>query len=142
MLQHMQNLTQQCAEHTSPIPAPSPFSPSLSKIIYHTSTIYASAFSTPPTPFKSVFNSHAVRSICQGLEDTSNDETWTRYPGILLWIALTANAAAADLPQKSFFAMFVFRVGTSAAWWGMEAGGEAVRRFAVVKRRAEGVGEM
>jgi hypothetical protein len=141
ILQQMRILTDGQAQQLErySILEPAPFSSSLSKMVYLTSTIYASAFSNNPTPFDSVCNNAAVQELCSGLEDTTNDETWTRYPGILLWIVLTGLAAAANLPQRSYFAMFVFRVGTSAVWWGTEAANAAIRRFIGVKRRAGGL---
>jgi hypothetical protein len=138
----MRDLTEGNSQHINVLPEPMPFANSLAQIIYLTSTIYSPAFSAPPLgpiTFNSLCNNAAVRSLTEALEDTTNDEIWVRYPGILLWIVLTGYAAAEKLPDRSFFAMFVFRVGTSAAWWGMEAAGMAIRKFIGVKRRAEGV---
>lgn len=114
-------------------------SKTLSKIIYAASSIYRQAFTDPPIPFTSPTNTDALATICSCLEDTRNDETWTEYPGILLWIVLTAMAAAVNQPQCSFFAMFVLRVGTSAAWWGPREARIAIMNFLRVKRRSEGL---
>ena len=112
---------------------PSPPS-SLICIIQQTSIIYQRAFLTPSIPFESPLNHHAVRSIAQCLENTSNDTTWVRFPGILLWIILNAASAALYLPERSFFVMWLIKVGTGAAWWGAEEAKEAVLRFVRVKR--------
>ncbi len=139
MLQEMRDLTDghvpqpQFSDEAIP-------STTLLKIIHTTGIIYASALTTPPTPFNAACNAAAVRTIAECLEDTTNDSVWTQYPGILLWIVLTAYTAADKLPERSFFATFLSRVGTSAVWWGTDAAGMAIRRFSVVKRVAEGAG--
>lgn len=105
---------------------------SLFRIVNAASNIYRRAFQG--IQFASVCNSVDVKEICDGLEDASNDETWTRYPGILLWIVLVGMVA--DY-QRSFFTMWVFRVGTTAVWWGMDDATTAVMTFLRVKRMSE-----
>lgn len=90
-----------------------------------------------PVPFRSAGNAADVNEIRDALEDTSNDETWTHYPGILFWILLTALAAAND-DRRCYIAMFMFRVGTTAVWWGTEEATAAVMTFLRVKMAAEG----
>jgi hypothetical protein len=135
----MWDLTDGYIQYIDLPPEPMASSNSLARIVYLASTTYAPAFSIRPTPFNALCNNTAVRSLAETLEDTTNDEIWIRYPGILLWIVLSGYAAAKNMPERSFFAMFAIRVGTSAAWWGMEAAGLAIRKFIEVKRRAEGV---
>ncbi|KAE9363405.1 hypothetical protein N431DRAFT_357302 [Stipitochalara longipes BDJ] len=137
VLQQMRDLTDRLAPCPNSVDESILFTTTVSKIIHNTAIIYSSAFSTPPLPFNSAYNATSVKTIAECLEDTTNDMIWTRYPGVLLWIVLTAYAAAETLPERSFFATFVFRVGTSAAWWGTEAAGLAIRKFIVVKRVAE-----
>lgn len=111
----------------------------LTKIIYAASSIYRCAFNNPPTPLSSPTNIDALRTISTCLEDTRNDGTWTECPGILLWVTLTALSAAVNQPESSFIAMFVFRVGTSAAWWGPRQARAAIMTFLKVKKRSEGL---
>lgn len=137
----MRDLTDGHARHLEFASQGNQLPSTLSKAIHATASIYAPAFSTPPLghiPFNSVCNHAAVRVLTECLEDTANDAVWTRYPGILLWIVFTAYAAAEKMSERSFFATFAFRVGTSAAWWGPEAAGMAIRKFIEVKRMAEG----
>ncbi|KUJ10555.1 uncharacterized protein LY89DRAFT_740264 [Mollisia scopiformis] len=145
LLQHMQDLTKGSGREE-----PSPLIPrneansqastgTLCKIVHATSSIYCRTFNNPPTPFSSPSNADALAIISTCLEDTTNDETWTRYPGILSWIVLTALAASIHQPQCSFFAMFVFRVGTSAAWWGPREARKSIMTFLDVKRRSDGL---
>lgn len=114
-------------------------SASLLRIVHLTSVIYNRALSEPPTVFSSPANYTAMKQICRELEDTANDETWIRYPGVLLWIILTAVSAATFRVERSFFIMFLLRVGTSAAWWGPEEARVSLLRFLWVKRHAEGL---
>lgn len=146
LLQSMQDLTSgkwrgdspPTINTTEPIPADP--SNSLSRMICAASSIYFRAFKDPPVAFASRSHSNALATIAACLEDTRNDATWTEYPGILLWVVLTALAAAVHHPQCSFFAMFVFRVGTSAAWWGPREARAAICTFLQVKKRSEDVG--
>ena len=108
-------------------------------MIQYVSSIYQRALCHPPTSFSSPLNHSAVEQICRGLEITENDATWVQYPGILLWIALTAGAAAEYRPERSYFLTFLLRIGTSAAWWGSEEARAAVLRFLWMKRKAEGL---
>jgi hypothetical protein len=116
-----------------------PSSQSLLRMVHLTSTIYNRALSQPPTMLSSPENHQAIEQICRDLEDTTNDDTWTRYPGILLWIILTAGSAAAFRAEYSFFIMFLMRVGTSAVWWGPKEARMSLLRFLWVKRRSEGL---
>jgi hypothetical protein len=117
----------------------SPTYSSLSRTIYFTSDIYRRALGSPSIPFTSPLNETAIKEISLGLEDIGNDETWIRYPGILLWILLTASSATVARGPRGFFVMLLFRVGISAVWWGTEEAREALLRFADVKRRANGL---
>jgi hypothetical protein len=110
---------------------------SLYEVIYWTTKIYKGAFEESPTPFSSKSNVAAVRKICTGLEDVSNDGTWTQYPGILLWVLLTATSAAIYLPQRNFLVMFLTRLGVSATWWGIEDADGSMRKFMLIKLRAD-----
>lgn len=117
----------------------SPTCSSLSRVIYFTSDIYRRALGIPSIPFTSPLNEAAIKKISLCLEDTSNDETWIRYPGNLLWILLIASSATVAKGPRGFFIMLLFRVGTSAVWWGTEEAREAILEFADVKRRANGL---
>lgn len=114
---------------------------SLFCMIYYTATIYSGAFSDPRIPFHSPRNTAAVKIICAGLEDASNREVWSRYAAIYLWVALTANAAALKLPELAFITMLIVRCGTSAVFWGEDAANATIRKFILVKTRAEGSSE-
>lgn len=70
------------------------------------------------------------------MEDTGCDETWTRYPGLLMWILLVGMAVGGE--RRSFLTMFFYKVGTTAVWWGMDECTRAVMTFLRVKRGAEG----
>lgn len=116
-----------------------PSSPSLLRMVHLTSTIYSRALSNPPTMLSSPINHRAMEQICRDLEDCANDDNWVRYPGVLLWIILTTGAAATFRSERSFFLMFLMRVGTSAVWWGPEEARLSLLRFLWVKRRSEGL---
>jgi hypothetical protein len=120
-------------------PQQHPSSSSLLKIVYLTSTIYSQALSESPTMFSSLANHPAMEQIYGELADTANDDTWIRFPGVLLWIVLTAGAAAAFSSKQGFFIMFLFRVGTSAVWWGREEARLSLLTFLWAKRRSEGL---
>lgn len=124
---------------SSSTPQPHPSSASLLRIVHLTATIYNRALSELPTTFTSPVNHQAMEQICRELEDEANDDTWIRYPGILLWIVLTAGAAAEFRSERAFFTMFLMRVGTSAVWWGPEEARLSLLRFLWVKRRSEGL---
>ncbi|KAG0649271.1 hypothetical protein D0Z07_4302 [Hyphodiscus hymeniophilus] len=113
--------------------------PSLLKIILLTAIIFHRAFSEPPVSFAAPVNHDVIEQICRELEDEANDETWVRYPGILLWIVLTAGAAASFREERAFFTMFLMKVGTSAVWWGPDKARLALLRFLWIKRRSEGL---
>jgi hypothetical protein len=146
ILQSMRDLTdiRQCGRHNSSLfpsstPQLHPSSASLLRIVYLTATIYNRALSEPPTTFSSPLNHQAMEQICRELENKANDSTWIRFPGIFLWIVLTAGAAAAFRAECGFFTMFLMRVGTSAVWWGPEEARLSLLRFLWVKRRSEGL---
>ncbi|KAL2076212.1 hypothetical protein VTL71DRAFT_1155 [Oculimacula yallundae] len=103
-------------------------------IIDAASSIYRRAFLK--VPFDSPCNSKDVERICELLEDHSADETWVKYPGLLMWILLVGMSAA-KRERRSFLTMFLYRVGTTAVWWGMDECTMAVMTFLRVKRRAE-----
>jgi hypothetical protein len=106
-----------------------PDTPSLEKIIYHTAIIYSGALCSPRIPFSSLLNQNSVEHIAHCLEDTSNDAFWARYPGILVWILLTAVAAAVNSLERSFFVVFLARVGTSAIPNSWQEMSQAMVRF-------------
>ena len=114
-------------------------STSLLRMVCLTSSIYNGALSQPPIRLSSPVNHRAMEQICRDLEETTNDDTWVRFPGILLWIILTVGSAAAFRAERSFFFMFLMRVGTSAVWWGPEEAKISLLRFLWVKRRSEGL---
>jgi hypothetical protein len=144
LLQYTRDLTKGVRPEDSPKLSPLPnssrhtSSSTISQMIYAASTIYSGVFRIPSIPFASPHNTKAVETMSRCLEDTRNDETWTEFPGILLWIILVGLAAAVHQPQCSFFAMFAFRIGTSAAWWGPREAREAIMTFLDIKRKSEG----
>jgi len=107
---------------------------SFEKIIHHTAFIYSRALSSPRIPFSSPLNQNSAKQIAHCLDDISNDAVWVQYPGILVWILLTAGAAAVHSPERSFFVVFLARVGTSAIanlWQGMS---QTMMRFLALRK--------
>lgn len=146
LLLQMRSLTEQALSDKdvqdstiSSLSLPPLSSSSLSRVIYFTSIIYLRTLGGPPIPFSSPLNSTAIKEVSLGLEDTDNDKTWIQYPGILLWVVLIAASSTIATEQGGFFIMLLFRVGTSAIWWGTEEAREAILKFAEVKGRANGL---
>ncbi|KAG4435418.1 hypothetical protein IFR05_009092 [Cadophora sp. M221] len=105
------------------------------EIVNAAASIYRRAFLG--VPFEASCNARDVQRMCELLEDETCDETWVRYPGVLMWILLVGIAAGRRSRERSFLTMFFYRVGTTAVWWGMEECTEAVMTFLRVKRGAE-----
>jgi hypothetical protein len=77
--------------------------PSVLNVIRLTSSIYSAALTTPPIPFTSPLNRALAEDLCRAIESPINDYTWDQFPGILIWILLVGSAAAANMPEHSFF---------------------------------------
>lgn len=105
------------------------------EIVNAAASIYRRAFLG--VPFETSCNARDVQRMCELLEDETCDETWVRYPGVLMWILLVGVAAGKRSGERSFLTMFFYRVGTTAVWWGMEECTQAVMTFLRVKRAAE-----
>jgi hypothetical protein len=110
--------------------------PSVLNVIRLTSSIYSAALTTPPIPFTSPLNRSLAEDLCRAIESPINDDTWDQFPGILVWILLVGSAAAANMPEHSFFVSMLTKVGLGAAfgWWNEMS--EAMRAFLEIKQRA------
>lgn len=109
----------------------------LFKIIQSTAIIYRAAFLVPPTPLSSPLNHQFVTSIVHILSSPDDDETWVRFPGILLWIILTGTVAAYNHPERAFFIHFYGKIISVARWqWWDEIIG-AFETFLPMRRIAD-----
>jgi hypothetical protein len=115
-----------------------PTAPSLHQIIQLTSTIYIAALSSPPTPFHAPSNRSTVLQLISAIESPAHDDVWDEFPGIFVWILLTAAAAAWDLQERAMAVSLLTRVGLGAGYGWWESFSRGVRAFGEVKRRAEG----
>jgi len=106
----------------------------LFSIVQSTAFIYRAAFLTPPRPISSPLNHQHVASIVRSLSSPDGDETWVRYPGILLWIILVGTVAANNHPERSFFIHFYGKIISVARWhWWEEVIG-AFQSFFPIRR--------
>lgn len=117
---------------------PSPHTTPLFKTILHTSLIYSRAFHIDPIPFSSPINSNSLAILVQELESEVNDETWLRYPGVFLWVILTATVAAEGRPERAFLTQLFYKIVPVAKWgWWTEIRASMLT-FLDVRRMAEG----
>jgi hypothetical protein len=150
ILQRMQDLTtsklQLEIEPHSPRPrvgSPSHIS-ALGRNILHTiqlaATIYTRALSNPPIAFSSTLNGDLASQLCHALEDATSDQTWDKYPGVHLWILLTAAAATEGTSPETclvghgMIISLIAKVsmGAGYGWWNdMYA---ATTNFGVIKK--------
>jgi len=78
-----------------------------------------------------------MEELCRNLESPANDEAWYQYPGIFLWVLLTAVAAARGIPEHSFLLSLLTKTGFGAGYGGWKEMCEGWTKFRWVKRRAE-----
>lgn len=81
------------------------------KAIYHAALIYGRALSYPETPFKSMVNHSDLRSLYEAINISGAENFWLDFPGILLWVLVVACAVAVDKEERSYFMMFLAKVG-------------------------------
>lgn len=102
--------------------------------LHHTALIYERAVTSPHLPFKSPTNYPDLSSLYQSLNTSAPDPFWLRHPGILLWVLLVGCAVSAKREERSYFMMFLARVGifTEPRWWFESQ--SAILRFIEVQR--------
>ncbi|KAH8811555.1 hypothetical protein F5884DRAFT_854896 [Xylogone sp. PMI_703] len=106
--------------------------PSLLDMIALTSAIYVQFFSSNSL---SVSVSTLATALMTYLECPIHDETWMKYPGILLWIVLTGSATTAgEKGERSLFLLWATRLGLISVWGWWEEMRSSVECFARVRK--------
>ncbi|KAH7417683.1 hypothetical protein BKA64DRAFT_305843 [Cadophora sp. MPI-SDFR-AT-0126] len=106
--------------------------------LHHTALIYERAVTSPHLPFNSPSNYSDLSSLYESLNISVSDPFWLRYPGILLWVLLVGCAVSVKRGERSYFMMFIAKVGifTEHRWWFESQG--AISRFIEVQGMARG----
>ena len=87
--------------------------------LHRTALIYERAVTLPHVPFNSPTNYSDLSSLYESLNTSAPDPFWLRYPGILLWVLLVGCAVSVKREERSYFMMFLAKVGifTEQRWW-------------------------
>ncbi|KAG4432122.1 hypothetical protein IFR05_012396 [Cadophora sp. M221] len=87
--------------------------------LHHTALIYERAVTPPHIPFNSPINHHDLAFLYESLNISAPNPFWIRYPGILLWVLLVGCAVSVKREERSYFMMFLAKVGifTEQRWW-------------------------
>ncbi|KAH7361032.1 hypothetical protein BKA65DRAFT_197237 [Rhexocercosporidium sp. MPI-PUGE-AT-0058] len=87
--------------------------------LHHTALIYERAVNSLYTPFNSPINYPDLAFLYGSLNISAPNPFWIRYPGILLWVLLVGCAASVKREERSYFMMFLAKVGifTEQRWW-------------------------
>jgi hypothetical protein len=99
------------------------------------SIIYHRALSIPPTPFSDPANLPFLQILFNSLNASAPDPFWLQYPGILLWVLLVGCASAVKRSERSYFMMFLAKVGIFTkprCWFETQS---AILRFIHVQQR-------
>ncbi|KAL2075314.1 hypothetical protein VTL71DRAFT_257 [Oculimacula yallundae] len=143
ILQRMQDLTTNPESRTCILP-PLPLTPddpnSLVHTIYLAATMYISLIQPPRSPAHTQTQTHC-EALSKSLSLPANDKTWSLYPGIYLWILLTASTASITPwpdtnPSHSYFVSLLMNVGLGAGYGWFEELREAMDVFAKMRNRA------
>jgi hypothetical protein len=123
--------------HNSPSRHTNEFSLAIHNVVLLASTIYQRAVQCQPVPFSSPLNHSTVTLLHLAIARQSQSNTWGCFPGLMTWVLLTGLAASIDLPERTFFVMFVAKtaLGAMQGWWDEFTA--SVLRFRQVQRRAE-----
>ncbi|KAH9213139.1 hypothetical protein DL95DRAFT_524629 [Leptodontidium sp. 2 PMI_412] len=87
--------------------------------LHHTALIYERAVTPPHIPFISPINYQDLASMYESLNISAPNPFWIRYPGMLLWVLLVGCAVSVKREERSYFMMFLAKVGifTEQRWW-------------------------
>lgn len=104
--------------------------------LHHAALIYERAVSSTHVPFKSPINHSDLRSLYESLNISAVDSFWLQYPGILLWVLLVGCAVSVEREERSYFMMFLAKMGifTEQRWWFKTQ--SAILRFIEVQKLA------
>jgi len=102
------------------------------------SIIHCRALSTPPVHFSAPANIPLLRLLYDFINVSAPDPFWLRYPGILLWVLLIGCAAAVKRRERSYFMMYLAKVGIFTeprCWFEAQS---AILRFIEVQNTIKG----
>lgn len=80
-------------------------------VLVHAALIYQRALRHPHVPFNSSTNHSDLVTLYEALNATASDCFWLEHPGILLWVLLIGCAVAVTRVERSYFMMFLAKVG-------------------------------
>ncbi|PVH82312.1 hypothetical protein DL98DRAFT_514068 [Cadophora sp. DSE1049] len=104
--------------------------------LHHTALVYERAVTYPHLPFNSPINYSDLSHLYESLNTSAPDPFWLRYPGLLLWVLLVGCAVSVKREERSYFMMFLAKVGifTEQRWWFESQ--SAILKFIEVQRLA------
>jgi hypothetical protein len=76
-----------------------------------TARIYRRAFFVPAVAFTSARNASDFNRLFEVLSKCATDDFWVRYPGVLLWVLLVSSATSALRNERSYFMMYLAKIG-------------------------------
>lgn len=117
---------------------PFPRNPTIFRIVRLASIIYERALLTPPTPLSSVVNHSLAEELARLMVSPVHDVTWTRFPGLLLWILLVGSSSIRPgRPEHCFFVSWAIKIAlvVGYGWW--EETSKALALFLRIKVRAQ-----
>ncbi len=102
--------------------------------LHHAALIHERAVSFPHLPFNSPINYTDLRFLYESLNISAVDPFWLQYPGILLWVLLVGCAVSVEREERSYFMMFIAKIGifTEQRWWFETQ--SAIMRFIEVQK--------
>jgi hypothetical protein len=130
--EHLDTLSPRNSKHTL---EPELAEKTVFDVLLAASIIYHRALSTPPTTFSAPANVSCLQNLFKYINVSAPDQFWLRYPGILLWVLLVGCAAAVKRSERSYFMMFLAKVGIFTelrCWFETES---AILKFIAVQQR-------
>lgn len=85
-------------------------------------------------PFADEINREPMMILKSLLERIGIEKTWTRIPGVLVWILLTGGAAAEGMPEKDYFVALMVRIGMGIGLQNWDEFRTTCLNFAAVER--------
>ncbi|KAL2074994.1 hypothetical protein VTL71DRAFT_8774 [Oculimacula yallundae] len=79
--------------------------------LHRTAMIYERAVTPPYTHFNSPTNFADLSFLYTSLNTSAGNPFWIQYPGILLWVLLVGCATSVKREERSYFMMFLAKVG-------------------------------
>lgn len=104
--------------------------------LHFTALIYQRAVSSPAIPFNCPLNHANLSSLYVSLNISAADQFWARYPGIRLWVLLVGCATSVNREERSYFMMFLAKMGIFADFRQWDETQSAILRFLDVQKLA------